>query len=151
MPVLKIKTKPYSDDYALENVVHYVLRPGCSCGGYAVDPNYAVEQMLMVKDIWGKNQGRRVRHFILSFARDERIRVEAAMWLGFQICQYYSRFQTVYALHDDSSNLHLHFVSNTVSYADGKMYSAKYDDWYKLCGFISGLLPEHWHVTLDFE
>ena len=50
MPVLKIKTKPYSDDYALENVVHYVLRPGCSCGGYAVDPNYAVEQMLMVKE-----------------------------------------------------------------------------------------------------
>ena len=73
MPVLKIRTKAYSDDYALENVVNYVLRPGCSYGGYAVDPNYAVEQMLMVKDIWGKDQGRRVRHFILSFGRNERI------------------------------------------------------------------------------
>lgn len=91
MPVLIMMNKPYNDREALETVVHYVLRAGSGyCGGYGVDLNYPVQQMQQVKDLWGKDHGRRVRHFILSFKRSESIGYDQAMKLGFEICRYYA-------------------------------------------------------------
>ena len=102
MPVLIMMNKPYNDGEALETVVHYVLRTGSEyCGGYGVDLNYPVQQMQQVKDLWGKDHGRRVRHFILSFKRSESIGYDQAMKLGFEICRYYADYQSVYGLHHD--------------------------------------------------
>lgn len=53
MPRLIILNKPYCDEEALPNVVNYVLGRSL-CGGMAVDPEYAVEQMLLVKRLWYK-------------------------------------------------------------------------------------------------
>lgn len=105
MPVLIMMNKPYNDGEALETVVHYVLRTGSGyCGGYGVDLNYPVQQMQQVKNLWGKDHGRRVRHFILSFKRSESIGYDQAMKLGFEICRYYADYQSVYGLHHDSHN-----------------------------------------------
>ena len=74
MPVLIMMNKPYDDKDALEAVVQYICRGGYGYyGGYGVDPRYAVQQMQLVKQLWGKEQGRQVRHFILSFHKDEHI------------------------------------------------------------------------------
>jgi hypothetical protein len=148
MPVLIMMNKRYNDDEALETVVRYVLRTGCGyCGGYGVDMNYPVQQMQQVKVLWGKDHGRRVRHFILSFKKLETIGYEQLMRLGFEICKYYSDYQSVYGLHTDTDHLHLHFAVNTVSYKDGKMYAGGLSDWYRLQGYIQGLLPQ-WYVDL---
>lgn len=148
MPVLIMMNKPYNDDEALETVVSYILRSGYGyCGGYGVDMNYPVQQMQQVKVLWGKDHGRRVRHFILSFIRAEPIGYEQAMRLGLEICRYYSDYQSVYGLHTDTDNLHLHFAVNTVSYKSGKMYAEGTSDWYGLRGYIQGLLPR-WYVEL---
>ena len=148
MPVLIMMNKPYNDGEALETVVHYVLRAGSGyCGGYGVDLNYPVQQMQQVKDLWGKDHGRRVRHFILSFKRSESIGYDQAMKLGFEICRYYADYQSVYGLHYDTGHLHLHFAVNTVSYRDGKMYAGGVSDWYSLRGYIQGLMPQ-WYVDL---
>lgn len=113
--------KAYDDDESLETVVSYVLRPGCGyCGGYGVDMNYPVQQ---VKVLCGKDHGRQVRHFILSFKKPETIGYEQLMRLGFEICKYYSDYQSVYGLHTDTDHLHLHFAVNTVSYKTEKMYA----------------------------
>lgn len=148
MPVLIMMNKPYNDEEALETVVSYVLRTGYGyCGGYGVDMNYAVQQMQQVKILWGKDHGRRVRHFILSFKKSETIGYEQLMRLGFEICKYYSDYQSVYGLHTNTDHLHLHFAVNTVSYKDGKMYAGGLSDWYRLQGYIQGLLPQ-WYVDL---
>ncbi len=149
MPILKIISKAYDDEYALSNVVNYVLKPGLLCSGYAADPNHAIEQMQLVKDIYGKDRGRRVRHFVLSFGPGEVIDCNDAMLLGFRICEYYSEFQSVFSLHEDTDHLHLHFAVNTVAYTDGHMYSCGLDDWYALRTYISALLPQ-WPVLLEY-
>lgn len=149
MPMLIMMNKSYSDDEALADIVSYITRGGYGyCGGYGVDPRYAAEQMQMVKELWGKNRGRRVRHFILSFDKSEHISYEKAMQIGFAICRYYADYQSVYGLHTDTDHLHLHFAVNSVSYRTGKMYAEGLSDWHRLRGYIQGLLPQ-WYV--DFR
>ena len=149
MPILIVMNKPYNDDKALRTVVDYVARGGYGyCGGYAVNPRYAFEEMQLVKNLWGKDHGRRIRHFILSFGKGEHVGYEAAMRLGFSICSYYRNYQSLYGLHVDTEHLHLHFAVNTVAYTDGKMYAEGLSDWHMLRGYIQGLLPK-WYV--DFR
>ena len=149
MPVLIMMNKPYDDKDALETVVQYICRGGYGYyGGYGVDPRYAVQQMQLVKQLWGKEQGRQVRHFILSFHKDEHIGYEQLMKVGFDICQYYSDYQSVYGLHVDTDHLHLHFAVNTVSFKSGRMYAGGISDWQQLRGYIRRLLPQ-WYV--DFR
>ena len=149
MPILIVMNKPYNDDEALRTVVNYVKRVGYGFyGGYAVNPRYAFEEMQLVKDLWGKDHGRRVRHFILSFSKSEQISYEEAMRLGFFICCYYRNYQSVYGLHEDARHPHLHFAVNTVAYTDGKMYAEGVSDWHGLRGYIQGLMPK-WYV--DFR
>lgn len=151
MPVLIMMNKSYHDTDALSDVIHYIYRVGYGyCGGYGIDPRYAAEQMQLVKTLWGKEQGRQIRHFILSFDQTESISYERAMQIGFDICRYYSGYQSIYALHGDTSHLHLHFAVNTVSYKDGKMYAAGLADWHSLRGYIQGLMPQ-WYVDLKIS
>ena len=77
----------------------------------------------------------------------EKIGYEQLMRLGFEICKYYSDYQSVYGLHTDTDHLHLHFAVNTVSYKTGKMYAGGISDWYRLQGYIQSLLPR-WYVDL---
>ena len=53
MPILIVMNKPYDDDEALRTVVNYVTREGYGyCGGYAVNPRYAFEEMaVLVRDM----------------------------------------------------------------------------------------------------
>lgn len=148
MPVLIMINKSYNDDQALADVVNYVTQGGYGlCGGVGVDPLHAVEQMQQVKEFWGKDRGRRVRHFILSFSPAESIGYEQLMLLGFEICRYYAEYQSVYGLHMNTGHLHLHFAVNTVSYKTGKMYAGGLSDWHRLQGYIQGLMPQ-WYVDL---
>lgn len=148
MPVLIMMNKSYCDDNALADVVNYVSKAGYGLyEGYGVDPRCAEEQMQAVKETWGKDHGRRIRHFILSFSSSEVIGYEQLMLLGFEICRYYAEYQSVYGLHIDTDHLHLHFAINTVSYKTGKMYAGGLSDWHRLQGYIQGLMPQ-WYVEL---
>lgn len=147
MPILKIKNHSYASEAALENVVNYVLRSD-RYGGLAVDPEYAVFQMQLVKQLWQKTDGRQVRHMILSFSKDEVLANYKAMEYGYQICQYFGdRFQIVFALHTDTDHVHLHFALNTVSFVDGIKFSAGLSDYWRLRNYIQSIMPQ-WHVEL---
>ena len=147
MPILKVKNHSYNGEEALENVVNYVLRSG-RYGGLAVDPEYAVFQMQLVKQLWSKTDGRQVRHIILSFSEHEVLDYCDAMKYGYQICQYFGdRFQIVFGLHTDTDHIHLHFAINTVSFADGSKFSAGLPDYWKLRNYIQSIIPM-WRVDL---
>ena len=147
MPILKVKNHSYNGEEALENVVNYVLRSGYY-GGLAVDPEHAVFQMQLVKQLWSKTDGRQVRHIILSFSKHEVLDYCDAMKYGYQICQYFGgRFQIVFGLHMDTNHLHLHFALNTVSFVDGSKFSAGPSDYWTLRSYIQSLMPR-WSVDL---
>ena len=135
----------YADANALETVIAYILQthktPSRIVGGYGVDPQTAAESMHAVSQHFRKDYGIRLRHFILSFYPQETPQIHMAQKIAAQICSYIGkRYQIVYALHEDTAMLHLHFVFNSVSYVDGFKYHGSKEDYYTLLNFIWGVL-----------
>lgn len=148
MPRLIMLNKDYSDADALADVVDYVLRSGI-VGGVAVDPEYAVEQMMLVKRLWYQTGGRQVRHFILSFADHEDLPIEDLLDSAYRVALYYGdRFQIVFGLHLDTTHVHLHFAMNTVNYLNGRKYSEGYVEWSQFCNYVQTIFPQ-WPVELS--
>lgn len=53
------------------------------------------------------------------------------------------QYQCAYAVHQDTNNLHIHFVYNSVSFIDGHRYYGTKKEYYDLVGYIKGLLCEY--------
>lgn len=71
---------------------------------------------------WDKDSGRMYMHSVLSFHKDEYITPEQALEIGIQLASedpFYSKYQTLISVHQEKLHIHLHFVTNTVSYIDG--------------------------------
>lgn len=148
MCVVKMVSESYEALGSIFNLVEYVLRDketGSSVryfGGYNVNVTRASEQMYLVKEYYDKICGRQMRHFIVSF--DECISPYDAWILGWRIAAYYAdRFQIVFGVHEDSGNLHIHFVFNTVRFADGVKYSEGIADLDALKNYVNWVVTEY--------
>lgn len=135
----------YADANALETVITYILQvhktPSRIIGGIGVDLQNATENMHAVSQHFRKDYGIRLRHFILSFYPQETPQIHIAQKIAEQICSHIGkRYQIVYALHEDTAMLHLHFVFNSVSYVDGYKYHGSKEDFYTLLNLIRGIL-----------
>ena len=150
MPTLKVKYKQdefyldqsgqrkYYDAKARENVIQYIFRPDKTphglIGGWAVDPMYAASQMNYLSKAYGKEDGLQLRHFILSFSEKEVQRMgQCALirideYAQYAALYYGGEYQIVYAVHEDSRHLHVHFVLNTLNYRTGKKYPGDKED-----------------------
>lgn len=134
MDMLKvIQNTDSSDDY-LYNAILYIVNKAEAVryDGYHVDPNNAYEQMMVVKKYFSKTSGNQLMHFVVSFdvrsVQDENV----ALHYGYRIAQYFGdRFQTVFSVHEKDSYYngrlksmyHVHFILNSVSFVDGKMFA----------------------------
>ncbi|MDE6020481.1 MAG: relaxase/mobilization nuclease domain-containing protein [Ruminococcus sp.] len=141
MCIVKMVSDPYNNESSIFNLVKYTLTdkltgaPVRYYGGYNIDVSRAAEQIVLVKQYFHKWCGRKMRHFIVSF--DENITPYQAYLLGWQISAYYAnRFQIVFGVHEDTGNVHIHFIFNTVSFIDGLKYSEYHDDLYKLNAYV---------------
>lgn len=134
MAIIKIIGNAYADQKAVYDLLHYALTDKENGGGVRYygaigvnlngDLSFMAEQFRMVKRAFGKMNGRQVRHIIVSFDPDDQIGPYCASMIAFKIAQYYGEeFQVVYGVHEDTNDLHVHFIINTVSYIDGKKFS----------------------------
>lgn len=151
MAVLKIVPGDYLNHDALEKLVHYVYRKALRIGGYGVDPQYAAEQMHIVKQLWNQDHGKLLRHFVLSFNRKESAIVDHVNRLAigaYQVCQYYydGGYQSVFGIHHpNSNNWHIHFVVNNVSFTTGERLLENNRQDYKLrFHMMTCYLPTRW-------
>lgn len=66
-------------------------------------------------------------HNIISWHKDEAITPEQAFEFGKEFVEkWFDEFQTLMAVHMDRDHVHLHMVTNTVSYLDGhKLHTTK--------------------------
>lgn len=136
----------YKDDFAIPNVVSYVLNPQKTqgfIGGWSVDPNNAVEEIELFQRLCHKDNGLRIRHWTVSFTAYEinciveRLQCDSGrlLWnIGGLLAEYYKdRYQIVWGVHlDKPDNPHIHFAMSTVSFFDGKKYGgtiAEYSDY----------------------
>lgn len=121
----------YKNKDAVSRVIDYICRLDKpeQVGGMGVFPLYVedmVNQFLAVKRIYHKEEGKQVFHIFISFEKSLGFTVDEVMEMGYEIAAYwgYDR-QVMFAVHDDTQNIHIHMAINTVAYTNGE-YKAYY-------------------------
>lgn len=137
MAINKTINKSTKTHGAMRNCMEYVLRESKinSSLVYVSGPFDAEEitydtvyrSFLEEKKLWNKDSGRMYAHNIISWHKDEEITPEEAYEFGKEFVeQWFEGFQTIMAVHVDRNHIHLHMVTNTVSYIDGhKLHATK--------------------------
>ena len=142
MPNLMIVRNEYPDFRALKKVLSYAMS-GSFIGGYAIDPNFAYEQMVLVKQAYYKTNGVQLKHSILSFEGGEmaNLNFEDLLDIGFLMGKHFKEYQMVYGIHLDSDHVHIHFVMNTVSFIDGHKYADGWLPFQSFCVVLHNRFP----------
>lgn len=150
--------RKYHDDAALDTVIDYCLKPAKTphgfIGAYGVNLHQAAFEMELLAEVFGKNRGLRLRHFILSFSPTEAQSLGERVYetldeVARVVAGYYARnYQIIYAVHENSENPHIHFVMNTVSYTNGRKYGGKKRDYYQFLDYIRTYLHRRFRFRL---
>ena len=122
----------------MKNCIRYVLqeqkvRDGLiyMTGPAPVDINAdtVYQAFLEEKRIWNKDSGRMYNHNVISFHEAERIEPEEALSFGIEFAEkWFPVHQTLIAVHQDKEHLHIHLITNTVSFENGmKLHNSKKD------------------------
>lgn len=139
MAVNKVVNKSTKSHGAMRNVIEYVLQDKKVKEGYvAITGPYAPEQInwdnvynafLDEKKLWNKDSGRMYAHNIISFHKDEDITPAQALEIGQEFVEkFFPNHQSVIGVHQDKDHLHIHIVTNSVSFIDGmKLHQTKRD------------------------
>ena len=123
----------------MRNCIEYVLREDKTNRGlvYVTGPFSADEitydsvyqSFLEEKKLWGKDSGRMYAHNIISWHKEENLTLQQAFAFGKEFVEkWFDGFQTLIGVHKDRDHVHLHLVTNTVSYEDGhKLHNSRKD------------------------
>lgn len=138
----------YHDDNAIIDVISYICQPSKTrsgiVGGVGVDPKNIANSMIAVSKHFKKYSRIRLHHFVISFGKEDLQSTKILPEIAQKIAAYIgSEYQTVFALHEDTENLHIHFVFNAVSYIDGKKYRGGISEYYQLIGGIGAILSTY--------
>ena len=134
----------YFDDNSYHDVIRYISQDGFApyMGGVNLTSiETAALEMQATAASFGKDEGKRLRHTVLSFHESERVAPEQAYAYGQQIIQYYAPvYQMAFAVHTNAGNIHIHFVMNQVSYVDGSRYRGQRKDYYDFKNYIASVI-----------
>lgn len=92
------------------------------------DVNNAVNEMMQVKDFYGKQGDRVALHGMISLDAEESDLKNAGkliLLLNDLLAEVFPEQQAVYAVHTNTDNLHIHFVLNTVGLDGRKIHMDK--------------------------
>lgn len=122
--LIKFINKDYMDKNALNNVIDYCTNPA-KClyeliGGYNVIPCIAEQQMRYTKYTFRKESGNQLIHLIVSFDGHGAYLTAIATGVAKSVTKFiFGNYQSIYAIHKNTDNTHIHFVINSVSCIDG--------------------------------
>ena len=91
-------------------------------------PETAYDEMQITKEVWNKTGGRTYKHYVQSFAPDEKITPEQAHTIAKEFvesCPQFKGFEVLIATHQDREHIHTHFILNSVSFEDGHKFQQK--------------------------
>lgn len=82
-----------------------------------------ITQFYTVRNVYHKGETIQGRHFVLSFSSEyENVTPYQAALIAENICDDLSDgYQIIYAVHEDTDNLHVHFFINSTCIYNGKM------------------------------
>ena len=122
----------------MKRAIRYILREDKLQNGYAymtgpapteITPDSVYEAFVKEKQAWDKLGGRLYNHNVISFPPNENITAEQALAFGKEFAlQWFPSNQTVIAIHEDTTHLHMHLITNTVNFDNGsKLHNSKQD------------------------
>lgn len=123
----------------LKQALNYIQNPDKTeervlVGSINCLPETAFEQMMEMKQIFGKMDKRQGYHIIISFLPGEATEEQA-----FEITRRFAeeflgeQYEVVYSVHTDKEHKHGHIVWNSVDMQTGRKYEYKKGDWkYKI-------------------
>lgn len=120
----------------LKNAIYYICDPSKTSGDVFVysnvgsTPKEVIESMLNTKEVFQKEEGRQGYHFIISLEDglgDERTLFDLAQ----DFCEKYlgDDYDYIFAIHNNTDNLHAHIIFNSVSRTTGFKYHYSNGDW----------------------
>lgn len=135
----------YSDPLAYDCVIGYILQayktPSKIIGGFGVDLNKPAQSMKDHAILYNKDTGVRLRHFLVSFTRKESQNIHLIQKIAYHLGQVIGlTHQVVYAVHEDTGTLHIHYVFNSVALYTGRKYHGSKADHYELKKIIQNAL-----------
>ena len=92
--------------------------------GIRCDADTAFEEMMAVKESFGKTGGNVAYHAYQSFKPGE-VTPQMCHQIGVELAEklWGDRYQVLVATHLDKEHLHNHFIVNSVSFVDGKKFN----------------------------
>ena len=107
-------------------------------------PAIAVEQMIITKKQFAKNDGRIAFHGFQSFKPNE-VTPDIAHEIGMKLAKemWGDRFQVVVSTHLDKDHLHSHFALNSVSFLDGMKYDRSNAEYLRMRKISDRLCREY--------
>lgn len=130
MPITKVVKSGYKSPEEMNNLITYIVSEerhtiNGLTGGNMIFANSAMsvyQQMMDVKQYFKKCCGRYMRHIIVSFSNDELqcLGVNEIYKIAMQICNFFRWNQTIFAIHQETGQIHIHIGINTVSFLDGR-------------------------------
>lgn len=131
MAIVKVVDEEYCCKKSIRNLIGYATNENKThhyigaIGTNAYEPEKMIQQMMAVKKGFDKVKGyRQARHLLVSFEDEAKITPDMACFIAYDIARYYSdRYQICFGVHLNTDNIHIHFIQNTVSYVDGKLFS----------------------------
>ena len=139
MAINKVVNKSTKTHGAMRNVIAYVLRNDKVKEGYVditgpyepeiINWDNVYQAFLREKRLWGKDTGRMYAHNIISFHKDEIVTPEVCMSIGRAFAdKFFAEHQNLIGVHHDKDHLHIHIITNSVSFVDGrKLHQTKRD------------------------
>ena len=137
----------------MRNCIEYVLKDEKVKDGFVevtgpyeeetIDYDRVYNAFLSEKKLWGKDSGRMYAHNIISFHKDENISPEEAFNLGREFAEkWFTDHQTLICVHQDRDHVHIHMVTNTVSFMDGKKLHTTKKDLQRMKDFTNKMCKE---------
>lgn len=139
MAINKVVNKSTKSHGAMRNVIEYVLKDEKVKDGYVdiigpfnfdqINWDTVYHTFLDEKKLWDKDSGRMYAHNVISFHKDEVITPEQCLEIGREFVErFFPEHQSLISIHQDRDHLHIHIVTNSVSYIDGmKLHQTKRD------------------------
>ncbi|RHR27107.1 hypothetical protein DWX43_14835 [Clostridium sp. AF19-22AC] len=104
-------------------------------------------QFLYVKNYYRKTKGKQLENFILSLdsaVEEKHIDLRTLNAAARYIIEFcLEEYQVAYAIHNNRSNFHVHFIMNTVNIRTGKHFRLNKSNFHEFMGNIAMWLELH--------
>lgn len=141
MAIIKfVNTKP-----SLKNLIKYVSNvkktefiSGKDCMAIS-----CYEEMITIKKLYKKEDGRQQLHLIQSFDIKDKVEAKVAHNIGMELAKYFKGHQVLVATHTDKEHIHNHLVINSVNFENGKKINLSKKDLEKIKDYSNKLCKEN--------